>query len=579
MTEVRSDGIFVSCTLPDISPRSHVVAVVGTHDHDDAANPDEDGWFLSDFYMFNHLFAGLCKRQSWYTCLAPEKLVDKYVEYAHGNPYQKRSIVLDREKLAGAEKPRDVIVVREEELLDKFLSGLRSECSAAQQAGDPVLLFILGHGDKSRSGVHVGRFSNGRPALLSLDSIQSLLREYPGLRLTAIFTSCFSGGWTAHVNMTTMAAAGKTKVSESWPLSHSCGRATGSIFASAILEILKEEDMQVDPKTASEVSYEQFTEEVKAKLMLLDKFGSQHNVQFSAQEDDWEAEYHARTGIPRATFSARLQLLRSIPSSDATTHPFGDRTTDAQLKIWGQAPASPSSSGLVTTLKGSMRGRHGGTKISMQSIMKVRAAEYLNSFPGRASLSPNHTAHKLATMCVKNQSEFEDLDRLASILDYREKAMKVAVALVHVLRLEPFDPHWTWDMHQWDLRPEVQKRLNSTKTSALDLVHQSRLIPDPGKDESYPWPKPASYLCAALIAHTKNDKEVAEKIKEGEKWLDGQINLAAKHVTVSMTMRGRKRTWVQTFRTKLRSISPAKRLSFGGTAGSSSKGPGPKGSS
>ena len=57
---VRQQGLFVSQTLPDINPNNHIIGLVGGLDFDDAASPSEgDGWFLSDFYLFNYLFKDL----------------------------------------------------------------------------------------------------------------------------------------------------------------------------------------------------------------------------------------------------------------------------------------------------------------------------------------------------------------------------------------------------------------------------------------------------------------------------------------------------------------------------------------
>ena len=55
---------------------------------------------------------------------------------------------------------------------------------------------------------------------------------------------------------------------------------------------------------------------LRAILLLLDKFGDEHDVQFSAQDDDWETEYHVRTGILQAVFGTRWEALRKIPNTN-----------------------------------------------------------------------------------------------------------------------------------------------------------------------------------------------------------------------------------------------------------------------
>lgn len=515
MAKVQSDGIFVSCTLPDIDPKSHIIGLVGIHDHQEQAKPQKDGWFLSDFYMFNHLFSGLCATRAWFTCLKPEMLVKKYDQYAHGNPFQTRYLVLDKEKLESDDRPKDLVIVEDAALLlQEFVKYLKAECERAHAAGEPVLLFLFGHGDGETHGIEIGRLSNGDKPLLSMEVIMEVLRTFPGLRMSVLLTSCYSGGWTTHLNMTAMTAAGAENVSESWPESHSLGRATGSIFASAIVERLKKEEVAPDPDKDNSITYRQFCDEVKATLMLLDKFGADHNISFSAQEDDWESEFHSRTGIPRAVFGKRLDLLRTIPSTDREKHPYGDRTSEEQLEAWGQTPSNEPCQ--MSVLAKSMRGRHGGSQASIQSLMQNRASRYMASHPGRNSMADNRVVHALACQCIQGGCSFDELEQLAASLDYREKAMRVAELCIGVMNLEPFVPHWKWDHHDWLRRPDVKDFL-STPNSPFRQIVKAHLIPKPGPDEGQFWSKPVYYLCAAMHARGLGEAEIEEKIHLGRK--------------------------------------------------------------
>lgn len=49
---------------PEIQRDSRIIAVCGVNDYENASSPSEDGWFHSDFYLFNHLFAGTGKYHS-----------------------------------------------------------------------------------------------------------------------------------------------------------------------------------------------------------------------------------------------------------------------------------------------------------------------------------------------------------------------------------------------------------------------------------------------------------------------------------------------------------------------------------
>ena len=75
---------FVASCPPDVSPKTRIVAVCGITNIGDIASPPRDGWFLSDFWMFNHLLRSApVANQIWLTC-CPKLLVDQYGRYAHG---------------------------------------------------------------------------------------------------------------------------------------------------------------------------------------------------------------------------------------------------------------------------------------------------------------------------------------------------------------------------------------------------------------------------------------------------------------------------------------------------------------
>ena len=514
MASDTHESIFTSMTLPDISSKSHIIGLVGTHDNEDLASPQQDGWFLSDFYLFKSLLDGLCQTRAWFTCLDPAYLVEKYTEYVHGSPYQERRIVLDRLLLESGQCRQDMTVVKEDELLAAFLTYFRGRCQQAQAAREPVLLLLLGHGDEMTSGIEIGVLSNGSIPMLSIPTIKDILQQFPDLQLSALLTSCYSGGWTTYLNITAMTAAGPSSWSESWPISHSIGRATGSIFASAVVERLRKDDHAVDCNK-DPVSYEQFTSEVKAKLMLLDKFGAIHDIRFSAQDDDWENEFHQRSGLPRFELEKRLLSLRTIPRTNREEHPHGDRTSDEQLQRWNQpcgaAMPGPAPIDLRNPFRWSMRGRHGGSGASILSLMRKRAQRYLASCPGRDSIASNHTVHYLARRCLDGKCSWDEMTKLAACLDYREKTMQVARKLLIVMDVGPFLSDWSWDPHSWLTQEGVIDRIGASD-SAVRRIINANLIPKPGKDEGRFSMKPVYYLCAALYAKNLDETEIDKRI-------------------------------------------------------------------
>ncbi|KAI9885595.1 MAG: hypothetical protein M1823_002604 [Watsoniomyces obsoletus] len=548
-TGIQPQGVFDSTSVPNIDPRSHILGLVGTHDYENRASPTKDGWFLSDFYLFHHLLAGLCQSQAWFTCLDPGDLVQKYGEYAHGNPWQDRRIVLDADLLQQEDRsPRDALVITEaHELLEKFLTHFRDVCRRAHAAGDPILLLIFGHGDGDTYGIDIGLTAPKKYPQLSMDTVQEALQRHPGLAISMLLTSCYSGGWTTHLNMTAMTAAGEDEPSESWPESYSLGRASGSIYATAVVERLKEDSrillpasLSSDQPTDASVAYRDFTEGVKAKLLLLDRFGDDHNIQFTAQDDDWMMEYHQRTGIPNAIFHERWSSLRAIPSTDRTLHPHGDRSSDEFLRQQHPdielATVGAAATGLSASYpRASFRGRHGGSAESIEAIMFNRAQRYLNSFPGRNSLAPNIIPHGLARQAIEGRCNLQELVELSAILAYRDRAMNVARTLLAVLGVKEFQSHWTWDPDSWMHDPSTRQRLDRRPTVVRQLL-DAKLIPQPGLDEGRLWLKPIHYLAAALFASDVPDHDIPRRIERAKQWRDEQVKLSTKRYLGSVKL-------------------------------------------
>ena len=82
------------CPLP--VTRETIVSVLGPSDRGNNTSPDADGWFVSDFFLFHHLFRDTAQEQHWLTYVSPATLLSKYGQYIHGDPSSEdRRIVLD----------------------------------------------------------------------------------------------------------------------------------------------------------------------------------------------------------------------------------------------------------------------------------------------------------------------------------------------------------------------------------------------------------------------------------------------------------------------------------------------------
>ncbi|KAI9762257.1 MAG: hypothetical protein M1840_001436 [Geoglossum simile] len=183
---------FAARCPPDVAPRTRIVAVCGITDIGDLTSPARDGWFLSDFWMLNHLFRNApVAYQIWLTCCDPKRLVEQYGRYAYGNPYQERRVVLEERLLTTIQEAGTLRVVEPKVLLEIFLKTVEDE-------------------------------SVGNRA-----------------RCTLLMTPCFSGGWAMNpdLNFTVIATAGSTAESQSWNASLIRGF-SGSIVASAIRDAI-----------------------------------------------------------------------------------------------------------------------------------------------------------------------------------------------------------------------------------------------------------------------------------------------------------------------------------------------------
>lgn len=233
---------FTSSTVPYIYENTIILAA--THPSISSAHPLRDGWFISDFYAFNYLLKGQGQKQTWLTAADPEKLVQKYGPYLHGNPYEERKICLDRDML-DQDQLTPVTVVQSNEMIDRFLLEAKLASELAKRTEAPLLLLVFCHG---LSNYHLclddGNVSKG----LSILALKAVLE--PGARITLVTTACYSGGWamTPELNTTSMTAAGgfhtnsdkelREGLSNAWDASLSIGRTCGSVFASTLLQTL-----------------------------------------------------------------------------------------------------------------------------------------------------------------------------------------------------------------------------------------------------------------------------------------------------------------------------------------------------
>jgi hypothetical protein len=219
-----------------------------------------------------------------------------------------RKVVLDETIIEGLSP---ILVLQTSGLRQGFLHILSSECEFARLSNRPVLVFLFGHGHQQTKGVFLGTSD----AKVTIPDLVQAIGE--NVAVTVISTACFSGGWAVHplLNITASTAAGPEKFSESWPPSGSVGRTCGSIYATGLIQSSSECSTAED-KGAEIETYNEFARTVRETLVTrVDRLGAEHDISFCAQDDNWEAPWSQRTGIPLEDFKARWAKLPTRPST------------------------------------------------------------------------------------------------------------------------------------------------------------------------------------------------------------------------------------------------------------------------
>ena len=429
--------------------------------------------------------------------------------------------MLNDQLLQGREAPQHIRVLSRWNLIPNFLSVVRRECDIARQQNQPVLVLLFGHGDCTTKGVALGLaglLPNITYPLLEMDDFRAAAGK--NVRMTVLSTACYSGGWAINpsLNTTTLAAAGPspsiiaptyiTGESESWAASDSIGRMCGSIYASSVIEALCQENAShveaqagAEPAAATDeekaATYSTFAHTIFQVLFTrMDKWAAIHDIRFSAQDDEWEMEWHQRTGLPLAYYASRWDSLTEVlPAKDSS---------------WSRDPSSTDTSedlnqvprGATGSLRGSANSLSGGKASVMRSRVLQEASMYMASFPGRDTVASNSGLHNAINRLSRGeQLTFDELERIHLRVEYRMKAMQTADALIGAIGLpgpEGFKCA-QWDVQAWSATQEAQQFNNSQFQHMLGAVGRCGLFPQPLHQQGQAFPKLNIYIAAALM--------------------------------------------------------------------------------
>ncbi|KAK2767912.1 hypothetical protein FQN53_006430 [Emmonsiellopsis sp. PD_33] len=541
---------FSSLSLPDIPNNARILAVCGITDVGDASSPVEDGWLVSDFYLFNHLLRGIGRKQAWFTSEDPVKLVNKYGLYMHGNPCKERVIVLDQDKLNSPDAPHDISIIARDQLLDQFLLHLETECTIARQEKQPVIVFILGHGEESTNSVEIGwSIFNQEAPLLTMDKFKRCIG--PDVGVCTVMTSCYSGGWIINPSFKNATpAAGPGKESELWNASASIDRRCGSIYATAVTQALVREERFPDASDLipeHQKSYHQFTNSVASKLLFeVDRFGSVHEISFAAKDDAWDMEWKRRMGTPLSDFRARYLSLKTTPVdalffNALNRDPNMPRHSDQlkELENWTSFQELPNFLEYPfgeEFARSGLRGRFGSSR-SLQRSLRPYANSYMASFPGRDSLANNGRLHRLANQCIQGKHlNSNQVMELYCGLDYRLSVINAATQHLKMINVE-FLPCHQWNQDQWYMKHEGRKDTVNVIDRMLDGIFCKPCLP-----QGRPYSKPRRYIASALAVSGLSDVEIRDKIEEMKAFVGSMIlaytaNVKTDHIVASRRTR------------------------------------------
>lgn len=584
---------FITHTPPDVEQETHVVAVLGIESK--WASPRDDGWFLSDFLAFWHLLNGLTVSQTWLHCLDLPKCVRNYERYLHGSPFKERKEVLNAEILKTfsdgnlKQVPKRVGGIS---LKRAFIDKVMSECKIAHEKGRNVLILIFGHGDYGNKGIEIGESALNKT--LKVDDFVKNLQSFSKARITIISTACFSGGWSCIPDLralsSTMMAAGQEKKSRSWMYSYSFGRASGSMFTSAVVTKLitlsagktlvdayDEEDHTEEELRVQDQTYADFCSGVYQTLLRdLDRRGLQHDITFSAQQDSWNSYFSQRVGIPLHDYQARWDALSVYPRDDRM-HPgtwlnrdphVDAKTAQEYLDIQSRASVKETFPHLEATAsalgKRKTSALYGGESSALLRKVTKVGEEYLSSYQGFDDTGDDGPLHNLIQRIIRGQETGEmEIERAWNAIRYRMDQMALADTYLKAMDIARPLGKQCCEFDTQDLDEKSGgKKIMTIKRMIRDNFQS--LFPSPTKDQGRPFYKGMEYVAAVLHYADLSKQQVEEKLSHLEKLVDRELVEEQKdHVKRDPEMSSKRQKLYRVFGKAMGSVSPSKRRSRG----------------
>ncbi|RYC55114.1 hypothetical protein CHU98_g11094 [Xylaria longipes] len=523
---VQGGHIYISQTPPTIHPHSYILAAA--HPTIDQADPAIDGWVLSDFYAFNYLFKGIGSGQKWLTAADPYDVLKRNGKHGevllHGNPYQDRKVVLSEDLIAAKELVKP-IVVKQNDMVQRFLKEAKEVSELAKKKNVPLVLLVFCHG---LPGYELMLDTNKG---LSATTLKGHLE--PGAQVTLITTACYSGGWVINpdFNNTAIAAAGMDEPSISQPLSDSLGRVCGSVFASSFIKTLastaspliesttqgwpavargmrdSQASSELQPESPNEqqtLTYNAFCRAVWDSCKQLTRLYSDHSLSFSAHQDQWGHTWTGLAGIPVAHYEKRwrrLQTVRYLGSHEKKA----SLDQDPSNTTFGGVAPSAATGGAADTF---------GKEI-IESMRKHQVQEMARIFREKACPDDWNQGWNVGyggvlQSCAKGERPnklsnpngwHEEIEVVASIqFRWQMGLLTDLIIKNHGLPVPNGEHCLFWHERTW--KQEIEKGIPNWRDRKTRIAERLRLggfIFRPRPEQGPVWIRPWSYLSAAIV--------------------------------------------------------------------------------
>ncbi|KAI0392527.1 hypothetical protein F5Y17DRAFT_355232 [Xylariaceae sp. FL0594] len=469
----------VTRTFPVIAANTIILGICGVHE----ADPQEDGWFLSDFYAFNYLLRGLGSHQTWLSATSPRDLLRTYGRYCHGNPYQPRRVVLSDTLLDEGNISMPTVLPRDG-MKRGVLETLTRLSDLSHEIEAPLLVLVFGHRQPEDHSLFIESYEGPECNVITHAlTIEDFRRATTRAKhVSLITTAYFSGGWALTPDL------------RSWPESPSSENLYGSIFASSATCFLTDQTRE----TGDMPTFNKVCRTLRETLDIgLTRFREAHVFQFSACDYNYGGAWSAVSALPFTDFETRWNALETSPP--------------AEPSVLDQDP--PTSSLFGSTFKSQIR------------FVKQAVRYHFSTCQGDWEMVISGKHRVVFGAYLRNQCPDEAATRqVLQLLEWRNGAMELADTFVEALQLSR--PAKGQTCAQWDRRLDNSSTRDQTLSRGAFLKDHGfeELIPETHACEFnkmkgsfccglLPFSRPRFYVALCMVLGGLKDAEIIEALE------------------------------------------------------------------